>query len=871
VATEAGIAGLRIVASIGRGAMGEVFRARDEEHGRDVALKLLDEALDRDERFRQRFLRESEIAATIDHPHVVRTLASGEADGRLYLVMELVEGSDLREILRRDGALEPERSVEIVGQAGDALDAAHALGLVHRDVKPGNILVAGDDAFVCDFGLARHVTSVSSLTGDRGFVGTIDYVPPEQIEGAPTDARADVYSLGCVLYECLTGRRPFDRDSELATVFAHLNEPPPRATYVRPELSAAFDDVIATALAKSPDDRYSSCGELAEAARAALSGRVVRRRRRRPRTIVLAATGLAVVAAVAAVFATRGAGSPRLPVTITPTSIRGARLGDSNLLLQKLWNGGQELTMDTPGNYSVLTQRVRNLGAYFIGTNDHAVELTTWNANDRTAEGVGPCSSLSELKRAYGNGLRPSPNNTSPAGVVYAWLLGKNMAFTMDFPKATKVETVALFDNDRPSATYIASNDGPCAPAETNATVRRPPASVIPKRPKLSHVLVSRSFRPQVKLKTPSGWRIRSDTAAAFVAEGPRKVDVTFRLDPLAAAAGGGPLRTVWVTATSLSNWLSRAHPELVAQEGTQYAGGIAYNAIWIDLRPGARKPYIAFADRAPALLPPRPGHRERLYLIPIRIGSLQHTLAILVDAPSRAAYAAYATILDYMLRHFEVAAAPAGILTALSSQCTPVWRGTCSGELTPGTHRTQSFRPAFTYRVPLGWTNTCDQVACEGLIPPGGDFAAVDIGKSDYIDVFTRIASAQYGCGSGPGPARTPAAFVRWLRRDRALATTVAPAHVGGLSGFDADIRIRKGWTGTCPGSPLPTASILVGLPPSPGNLAHSLNPPILMRLFLLRYHGGTLAIEIDDVTDDLAKLASYMKVVKTFRFKLH
>src|ERR671928_1705178 len=147
---------------------------------------------------------------------------------------------------------------------------------LHRDVKPGNILVTsadgGEEAYVCDFGLARHVSSVSSLTSERGFVGTIDYVPPEQIEGGTIDGRADVYALGCVLYECLAGARPFDRESELSVVFAHLNEPPPRLSDLRPELPDAFDAVFETALAKSPDDRYSTCGELAKAAKAALRG-----------------------------------------------------------------------------------------------------------------------------------------------------------------------------------------------------------------------------------------------------------------------------------------------------------------------------------------------------------------------------------------------------------------------------------------------------------------------------------------------------------------------------------------------------------------------------------------------------------------------
>src|SRR5262245_20309182 len=201
---------------LAEGSTGRVYAARDAEHGRRVAVKVLDPGLAADERFRSRFLRESRIAAELDEPHLVPTIASGESNGVLYLAMEYVDGPDLREVIRAEGRLEPERALSIVAQVAEALDHAHSAGLVHRDVKPGNILLStdtgGERAYVCDFGLARHVTSASSLTGDRGFVGTIDYVPPEQIEGGTIDGRADVYALGCVLFECLAGRKPFDRD-----------------------------------------------------------------------------------------------------------------------------------------------------------------------------------------------------------------------------------------------------------------------------------------------------------------------------------------------------------------------------------------------------------------------------------------------------------------------------------------------------------------------------------------------------------------------------------------------------------------------------------------------------------------------------------
>ncbi|MDX6571384.1 MAG: hypothetical protein QOC86_540, partial [Gaiellales bacterium] len=283
LATGSTVAGYRISRLIGRGATGAVYLAEAAD-GRLVALKLLIPELAQDTRFRERFLRESQIAAGLDEPHIVPTIDTGEHDGALYLVMPCIEGLDLREILRREGPLSPQRSVDLVTQVASALDAAHAFGLVHRDVKPGNVLVtsgdAGEHASLCDFGLAKHVSSVNSLTGERAFVGSIAYISPEQIEGGQIDARDDVYSLGCVLFECLTGEPPFARESELATVYAHMNEEPPRPGETRPGVPEGFDVVVAKALAKSPGDRYASCGELAVAAAAAARGELPRRRTR---------------------------------------------------------------------------------------------------------------------------------------------------------------------------------------------------------------------------------------------------------------------------------------------------------------------------------------------------------------------------------------------------------------------------------------------------------------------------------------------------------------------------------------------------------------------------------------------------------------
>src|SRR5580765_5080431 len=208
------LAGFRVERLLGRGAMGAVYLTEDVHLRRKVALKVLVPELSNDERFRRRFLLESQLAASLEHPHIVPIYAAGEQDDVIFLAMKYVEGYDLRALIETSERVEDERTMRLLGQVADALDTAHGLGLVHRDVKPANILVAAgedDHAYLCDFGLARHGSTVASLTGEA-IVGTIAYIAPEQIEGGGVDARADVYSLGCVLYECLTGVAPFERE-----------------------------------------------------------------------------------------------------------------------------------------------------------------------------------------------------------------------------------------------------------------------------------------------------------------------------------------------------------------------------------------------------------------------------------------------------------------------------------------------------------------------------------------------------------------------------------------------------------------------------------------------------------------------------------
>jgi serine/threonine protein kinase len=275
VGTE--IAGYRVESFISRGGMAVVYRAHDRRLGRRVALKLLAPELSQDERFQQRFLRESRLAASLDHPNIIPIYEAGEASGLLYIVMRYVEGSDLKALLEREGPLDPVRIVSILRQVGAALDVAHARGLVHRDVKPGNILIASgtgredpDHVYLTDFGLTKRSSSLSGQTTAGRFIGTMDYVAPEQIGGKPVDARTDIYSLGCVLYQGLTGAPPFDRDDEAALLWAHLVEHPPRVSTVRPELPPTLDTVMARAMAKAPEDRYRACRELVADFRAAL-------------------------------------------------------------------------------------------------------------------------------------------------------------------------------------------------------------------------------------------------------------------------------------------------------------------------------------------------------------------------------------------------------------------------------------------------------------------------------------------------------------------------------------------------------------------------------------------------------------------------
>ena len=308
------VAGHRIERLVGRGGMGVVYAAVDVTLDRTVALKLIAPELAAEHGFRSRFIAESRIAASIDHPNVVPIHRAGEEDGVLFLAMRLVDGADLRTIVERDGPLAPERAAAILAQVAAALAAAHARGLVHRDVKPANVLVAADDhCYLTDFGLVKDLAATAGATQTGEVLGTLDYVAPERIQGRATGPWSDVYALGCVLFFALTGSVVFPLDAPESKLWAHVSEPPPSVTALRPSVPAALDAVVARALAKDPAERHESAGAFAAAVRDATT----------PRENGRLAPPLAAL-----VDAARGSGEERLVQAAGRVSEQAQRLQD---------------------------------------------------------------------------------------------------------------------------------------------------------------------------------------------------------------------------------------------------------------------------------------------------------------------------------------------------------------------------------------------------------------------------------------------------------------------------------------------------------------------------------------------------------------
>jgi YVTN family beta-propeller protein len=321
------LAGYRIEGLLGRGGMGEVYRALDTGLSRPVALKVLRSELAEDERFRERLLRESRLAASLDHPNVIPIYEAGEETGRLFIAMRFVAGEDLKAMLRREGTIEPSRAVAIFEQIAAALDAAHRRGLVHRDVKPSNVLLdreAGrEHCYLADFGLTQSASQQGPADGQ--FMGTVDYISPEQIRGETLDGRADQYGLACLMFECLTGTVPYRQSSEVAALFAHLEEPVPRASERGTGLPTEIDAVFDRAMAEDREERFSSCSELVGATREALGlsaeDAAKPGRRLLPVLAALLAVGLATLLAITLLGGGGGATAASPPgslVRVTP-------------------------------------------------------------------------------------------------------------------------------------------------------------------------------------------------------------------------------------------------------------------------------------------------------------------------------------------------------------------------------------------------------------------------------------------------------------------------------------------------------------------------------------------------------------------------
>jgi len=416
------VSGYRVESLIGRGGMGAVYRAEEEGLGRKVALKVIAPELAQDERFRERFLRESRIAASLDHPHVIPIYQAGEEDGLLFLAMRYVEGTDLAKLVAEEGALEPRRALELLSQVAEALDAAHEKGLVHRDVKPSNVLIAvsagKEHCYLGDFGLTKRTGSLSGVSVAGNIVGTLEYVAPEQITGDPLDERSDVYSLGCVLYECLTGQAPFPRATDVALLWAHVHEEPTPPSKARPELPRELDTVLARALAKEPSRRYRSAGELIAATRSALRLVETAPPVKVPSRRLLAgaaALALLVATAVLAFVLTREPGGIS---AVSPNHVGVIDAGSNELVAEVSVGIDPESIAVGEGSVWVANvgdETVSRINPEDLTSTPRTISIGDWPSDIATGGGsvwvaLGP---LAEL-------MRINPENNSPASPVSA-------------------------------------------------------------------------------------------------------------------------------------------------------------------------------------------------------------------------------------------------------------------------------------------------------------------------------------------------------------------------------------------------------------------------------------------------------------------
>ena len=607
------LAGYRIEALLGRGGMSVVFLAQDLALDRRVALKLLAPELAEDERFRERFRRESRLAASIDHPAIVPIYEAGEVDGQLYIAMRYVEGTDLKALLRSELRLGPERALAVVSQVADALDEAHERGLVHRDVKPSNVLIDGRErCYLADFGLTKRTDDRTDLTGSEQLVGTCDYVAPEVVQGAVVDRRADLYSLGCLFYECLCGEVPYRRDSELAVLWAHVHDSPPR-TGMDPPLDA----VIARALAKDPASRYPTGRALVEAAREALP-RPESGSRKRARLIFLAAAiGAAVaLASVLALVFRESATAPDTTPTLTPAGHAVQRIDpDTNELVATLRVPVAELGLVVGGGSvwaaSVDQNRVFEIDAdqnRVAGTIDgvgHVASIgfgadSLWvlNARDGVVSQIDP-----DTREVVGTAALPpgawSVNAQLRAGkdgVWLSWVTEEGNAVRVDpnslAAKAVQIGTSTLahmwdFAPVAAGRLYILGDD-PREPFQGAVLVADPRRSTLAD----ADVVVLPTTYGETIVGTPNGAWVTDPVGdrVLFVDGRTRRVGrrIEVGTDPLGIAAGAG---AVW-TANGADGTVTRIDPRTGRVTATIPVGPnpqevvVGEGGVWVDVHP---------------------------------------------------------------------------------------------------------------------------------------------------------------------------------------------------------------------------------------------------------------------------------------------
>ena len=629
-------AGYRVESMVGRGGMGVVYRATDLSLQRPVALKLIAPELAENERFRERFLREPRLAASLDHPHVIPIHEAGEHDGQLYLAMRFVEGEDLKTLLVREGSLTPERALAILAQIADALDAAHRRGLVHRDVKPANVLLDEDGhAYLTDFGITKALGDASTDTGRM--VGTLDYLAPEQIRGGRVDGRTDCYALACVLYECLAGAPPFRRETEAETLWAHMQDPPPRL-----QGWPALDRVLGQALAKEKDERHATCGEFLAAASSALGFEPPARRERRLRVgrwLLLAGALLLAAAATAAVVLERDdEGTAEAVAQVTPDSVAVLHPRSNQVVGQVGIPGGPSLlaahgrsvwvASEAGGTISEIDTRAvsvsRVVPAGVVAADLAATDDSVW-VHDAARLGLARIDTAYESvadRLALPDDLRPTRPGVD-AGLGAVWASDATTRLLKLQPDGGRV--LRTFDLGRPvddvavGAGAIWATSGAAGRVfeidpktgrirESISVAGRPGVS----KPAPIAIVVGEGAVWVLNGNAPSITRIDPDLAAVTAT-----IPLGVGSNPSAIAVGAG---AVWV-ALSGEGALARVDPrtgtiQTIPVSGAPTAVAVASGRVWVSVQPGFR---AGLAERGRAV--PVPGAVAEPFCGPVEYG----------------------------------------------------------------------------------------------------------------------------------------------------------------------------------------------------------------------------------------------------------